>query len=280
MSEPRRWLDDASDVSPDELSALEAALGAPEPAELALAEQAKHTVWNALVAKLPAAAGAAAGTASIAAGKATLVATLAKPLAIGLALGAGTAGGIAVTQRATAPAAPSVQVPSARARAQAPGVSKPRPPTRSFEPAPATTDAPESAAAKEAGVAPRAPDPASFPNPPPLGATKLPMPGEIPSVASFPADASDVSAGDRAEIDRMGTARALLRTGQPRAALGALDAIAKDFPNGTLAQEREALAIEALGALGQRDAARARATRFLQRYPASPHAAMVKSALE
>src|SRR6185503_877526 len=103
---------------------------------------------------------------------------------------------------------------------------------------------------------------------------------ESPSVASFPPNASRASAGDRAEIQRLGTARALLRSSQPRASLRELDAIAKDFPDGTLAQEREALAIEALGALGEHTAARERAARFLARYPTSPYAADVRRALE
>lgn len=63
-------------------------------------------------------------------------------------------------------------------------------------------------------------------------------------------------------------------------ALSALDAIAREFPNGALAQEREALAIEALRVGGRSAEARLRATAFLARYPASPHAASVRHALE
>jgi hypothetical protein len=51
-------------------------------------------------------------------------------------------------------------------------------------------------------------------------------------------------------------------------------------PNSTLVQEREALAIEALGALGELATARERAARFLARYPASPHAEVVRRMLD
>ena len=78
----------------------------------------------------------------------------------------------------------------------------------------------------------------------------------------------------------MADARQLLRTGRGPEALAALDAIAREFPNGALAQEREALAIEALRVSGRSAEARARATKFLTRYPASPHASSVRRALE
>lgn len=269
MSEPKRWIDDASELSRDELYALEAALGAPEAAEFALAEQAKHAVWGVLATQLP-------GTAVLAAGKASPLATLAKPLALGLALGAGTAGGLAITAHLTAPRPAEVHVAATSAPARATGASEPGPPARSLERGPVAADSPP--APKFGGTGP-APVGTSGPSSPPTsGGVEGPAPEQGPSVASFPA--SDAAAGDRAEIDRMGTARALLRSGRSRAALSELDALAKDFPNGTLAQEREALAVQALGALGERAAARERALRFLARYPASPHAAVVRRALD
>jgi hypothetical protein len=47
-------------------------------------------------------------------------------------------------------------------------------------------------------------------------------------------------------------------------------------PGGVLGQEREALAIEALAASGQRSEASRRAAAFLDRFPNSPHASRVQ----
>jgi len=71
-----------------------------------------------------------------------------------------------------------------------------------------------------------------------------------------------------------------LRSGRAAAALAALQALERDEPNGLLAQEREALSIQALAALGQRDVARKRAAAFALRYPASPHLSAVRRAAE
>jgi outer membrane protein assembly factor BamD (BamD/ComL family) len=89
-----------------------------------------------------------------------------------------------------------------------------------------------------------------------------------------------IDTGAALESRRVAEARAYLRSGDARGALSLLDALRRDFPRGVLAQERDALAIEAMLALGDRAKARAAATRFLAQYPASPHAATVKRALE
>src|SRR6185295_3832504 len=64
------------------------------------------------------------------------------------------------------------------------------------------------------------------------------------------------------ESKRFAAARDSLRAGDARTALGELDALAQDFPNGVLAQERDALRIQALAALGQKDRARELGQRF------------------
>lgn len=122
--------------------------------------------------------------------------------------------------------------------------------------------------------------PASAPPEPaaaPLGSDSTGPTG--PSQAAFPSEA-DASVLDRAESRRIARARALLRGSNARGALVELEAVRRDFPNGTLAQEREALSIEALLALGEKANARERAGAFLSRYPKSPHAALVRRALE
>jgi hypothetical protein len=57
----------------------------------------------------------------------------------------------------------------------------------------------------------------------------------------------------------------------PRAALEVTDEHARSYPGGAFAEEREALAIDALRRLGRRQELQARARAFLQRYPTSPH---------
>jgi hypothetical protein len=52
------------------------------------------------------------------------------------------------------------------------------------------------------------------------------------------------------------------------------------YPRGTLAQEREVLAIEALAALGRADAASARAAAFESANPGSPYAVRVARAVK
>jgi outer membrane protein assembly factor BamD (BamD/ComL family) len=68
-----------------------------------------------------------------------------------------------------------------------------------------------------------------------------------------------------------------LRSGNAGRALALLERARREFPRGTLAQEREALSIEALAASGQTKVAAERARRFLDAHPSSMHAARVRS---
>lgn len=88
--------------------------------------------------------------------------------------------------------------------------------------------------------------------------------------------AGDIAA-ERALID---TARTALARGLASDALTATDAHAKRFPRGSLGEEREAIAIQALAATGARAAARSRAERFRKTYPSSIFGAAVQSAAE
>lgn len=67
-------------------------------------------------------------------------------------------------------------------------------------------------------------------------------------------------------------ARRALAAGDARAALDAVREHERDFATGRLVPEREAIAISALAALGRSADARARAARYLERWPASPYA--------
>jgi hypothetical protein len=101
-----------------------------------------------------------------------------------------------------------------------------------------------------------------------------------PDAARAGADAPSVTLPPlENESQRVARARALLRSGDAPRALGVLRTLERDEPSGLLAQEREALLIEGLVAVGQRDSAQKRATAFLARYPTSPHAAAVRRAL-
>jgi hypothetical protein len=71
-------------------------------------------------------------------------------------------------------------------------------------------------------------------------------------------------------------AREGLRAGRSSLVLRQLEAARARFPDGALAQEREALTIEALCRSGQTAVARQRATAFARTYPGSPHAARVQ----
>lgn len=82
--------------------------------------------------------------------------------------------------------------------------------------------------------------------------------------------------GARWESAWVARARAQLRAGQPSQALQTLSEVQARVPGGVLGQEREALAIEALAASGQRSEASRRAAAFLDRFPNSPHASRVQ----
>jgi hypothetical protein len=73
-------------------------------------------------------------------------------------------------------------------------------------------------------------------------------------------------AAERALLD---TARGALEREEGAAALAATSEHERRFPDGILAQEREAMAVRALAMLGRMDEARARADRFHARFPGS-----------
>jgi hypothetical protein len=91
------------------------------------------------------------------------------------------------------------------------------------------------------------------------------------------ADAGPASAPPLPEVD-VEAELALLRSAQdalrasPATALSIAEEHARRFGDGTLAQEREVVAIEALAALSRLPEARARAERFSARWPRSAHA--------
>ncbi len=91
-------------------------------------------------------------------------------------------------------------------------------------------------------------------------------PGAHAIAQGAPSSGSSSLAAERALLD---DARGALGSGDAARALGLLDEHARRFPKGQLGEEREALAIQALVALGRRDEARARAASFKAALPNS-----------
>lgn len=75
-------------------------------------------------------------------------------------------------------------------------------------------------------------------------------------------------------------ARAAVRAGDTAAAERMLQRITAEFPGGVLEQERQVLEIELLAARGKLAEAQARARRFAEAYPSSPHTARLRSLLD
>ena len=260
MNDPRRLRDGGDGLNPDELRLLRAGLQSNVP------RGAKRAVWVALAAQLSSAVASAAG----ASGGALSVVSLAKTVGLGLLIGASSVGAIVTLRDVTGTEPAPVTAPSG-SRIAPPVISSSNGPRPSFDAPPEAVPTASAAATlpvrRGPSIAPRESAVAEAP-------TSAPAAG--PSAAAFPAE----NAGRDSESRRVAAARQLLRQGRAREALSALDEVAHDFPNGALAQEREALAVEALRVSGRSAEARARATTFLARYPTSPHAASVRHALE
>ncbi len=156
------------------------------------------------------------------------------------------------------------------------------------ETAPLAVRSPEpTASVQSAAVAPAAPTSmtSSQPKPSAVVATSAPIASTASATPSV-VDTSTVNAAApsasaatlmqsrlREESELIARARTEVRAGYFAAALGTLDDTRTKFPNGVLAQEREALTIEALFKLGKRDEASRRFADFSRDNPGSPHTA-------
>ncbi len=106
-------------------------------------------------------------------------------------------------------------------------------------------------------------------SPPTVSADDLPRASAAPAPGprgSEPAPVEDPAA----EVSLVSRAQTAART-SPAEALRLCEEHARRYPRGSLAQEREALAIEALVGLARREDAKARATRFKAAFPSSGH---------
>jgi hypothetical protein len=93
-------------------------------------------------------------------------------------------------------------------------------------------------------------------------------------------EAAVVEDGDRvlAEMALLQEARAALRAGQPTAAIELLDRHAATFAGGGMAEERQALRVQALCSAGDPARGASEAAAFLRAYPRSTYAARVADA--
>jgi hypothetical protein len=252
VNDPVRLLDGAETLLADEIRALESDASEPSP------PGAKRAVWDALAMKLGAVGAAAAtGTAASSAAASGVAAqltlgSLVKAAGVGVALGTAVSTGFyfGTPREAVGPAVVTASSAaagsSATRRERAIGHDDP-------------------VQGSDLDDAPLLAESAS-PPPPSVAPENRRMAEEFPAIEN--------------ESQRVARARSLLRSGDARRALAALHALERDEPRGLLVQEREALLVEALWALGQRAAARERAAAFLKRYPSSPHARVVRRALE
>lgn len=243
MSDPIRLLDEEEKLSADERRILESDLGQPSP------RGARREVWGALSIKLVALSTSAqiatTSAGASASGATTLSAwSLLKFASIGAALGAA----VSLTVFFTASpevARPSTVVPLEASAAVSAGPAVIESRARDAAPVHSGSE----------GAAP----------PKPSARVRPAATTSESNSAALPVPVAE------SESLRVARARAHLRSGDARRALDELRAVEQDEPHGLLIQEREALLIEALSALGQHESARERGRAFLKRYPSSPH---------
>ena len=141
----------------------------------------------------------------------------------------------------------------------------------------ASTPTPTSPSPSFVVTASRSESPSPSPSeggPPSIEASALPPAPPAPSAPSAssagPRARPDDTVSDLArEQELVDTARGALARGRAAEALAATERHSARFPNGALAEERDALAVQALALDGRIDEARLRASRFTARYPRS-----------
>jgi hypothetical protein len=106
--------------------------------------------------------------------------------------------------------------------------------------------------------------------------------GESQTAASVAGQADPIAGTSAApsseEVRLLRSARQALGE-LPARALALTEEHARRFPRGMLAQEREAIAVEALAQLGREGQAKERARSFFSTYPSSPHRSRIERAL-
>jgi hypothetical protein len=144
------------------------------------------------------------------------------------------------------------------------------------QPGPAPSPAPSALAVAPSNKQAPAPAVENVPQPAPVVADSPPPSAPVSLPRPEPKAAAPALA---AELSALDAARSSLNAGDPKAALVALDAYARNFPHGKLAIEAEVLRIDAMAKSGQTAAARGRAEAFIKRHPDSVLASRVRSSV-
>ena len=206
-----------------------------------------------------------------------------------LFVGSGVCLAVNILQRAPAPGVGQEPGPPSQARPASPSaapVPVPESAAPSLPPAVAPVPAPESAAPSLPPAAPKeAPRPHRRIGQAPAARSQRSVEDTAPSAAALPSSGKEVrvaetpvqrepprssqSAGTLAqEVAQLAQVKALLEV-DPARALALAQRGHELFAEGALYEEREAMALLALGRLGRTEALRVRAERFLVRYPTS-----------
>lgn len=285
MTDPIR-LADSPDLPPEVRRALRAERGQSPPRAL------RASVWAGLAASLglgstvSTAAAGGAGALAAAGGKSAMTALVSVSALKWMAVGAGVGGSLALGvevvtyagERETSRTGDVLVVDAPRHQVGSAPAPVPPPP-----PASPPSDAVEPASQPSRDAI----EPESSDDGPATPASRLPAPARPAAGASEPPSSTrpsaEVAAPDsptstaREEATRVAQARDLLRRGNGAAALTTLVLLDRELRGGLLIQERQALRVEALVALGRMGEAREAADAFLRRYPESPHAGRVRS---
>jgi hypothetical protein len=277
VTDPTRLIDD-----PDSLPALRRALRAESKHEPQ--ESLKGAVWAVLAGQIAYSTKAAASAAGVATAQVTaggagalgttsllsagVVKSFAVSFAVGLALAAGGPAVVSTLVEGDPPSAVESTVAPQSKTKLAPAGGQPTladPTVQGLAPnaLEATTREPRTSAVPSAprhrGDSTRIDEPKPARPEEPAASTRV----------SFPSLA-------RLEAARVSEARQALRQGEGITCLDRLAALDREVSGGVLAQERLALRIEALVAVGRRAEARRAAEAFLVRYPESPHAGRIR----
>jgi hypothetical protein len=195
-------------------------------------------------------------------------------------------------ERTSAPVAPNVESVSAPSAA-APGVLSRVPGTRTpategvrpemAQGVPPSDASPTSAPTTAEAVAPAAPSPEAKPGSGAPAEARSTVRAVASPAAPAPSSAARAPAGGAtsettkppvapppSETELLRDARLVLNQ-NPAQALSLCEQHRREYPGGSMSQEREVIAITALAHLGRNDEARARAERFARAYPSSPY---------
>jgi hypothetical protein len=274
MKDPKRWLDRGGSSTQIERSILADAADVEPP------EGARAAVWAALSATVAVGAGlGVAGTTTVAGatslapagkavsmmvGKSAVSAFAVKSLVAGLVVAAVGTGGYgyhrSMSHAAPPPAASTGLVEAASDLGKTLATA-------------AVAQAPSPTAEPVRDEAPAAEPPAT------VAAPARPAPVAV-NPAPAPPASSDRSASLTAETRLLLRARDALRRGDAARALRLVEEAASRYPGGGLAQEADAIRIEALARSGNKREASERLTDFEHAHPGSPHAERLRDHVE